>query len=210
MKHFFQNAWFITCSQDIPGTLADTGHDQMEEGFLSFIRLLGTVYFKKHLAEFTLDTPRALYMSLAQDGIGPVQQHKRFIEVIRESVWSRIEFEDEFPPSFDALWRHWQRTCWVSNMWKQAVSNHMRVLDLTQHGWKIVDGKLECDWESVGNREAVRQQVGLLFRGCSCSSVVHDDAVVSRRATSVVPVVGVRTVVMLPVPQVHSNRAQMS
>ena len=42
--------------------------------------------------------------------------------------------------------------------------------------------------------------------------VVHDDAVVSRRASSVVPVVhvGVRTVVMLPVPQVHSNRAQMS
>ena len=37
----------------------------------------------------------------------------------------------------------------------------------------------------------MRQQVGLLFRGCSCSSVtaVHDDAVVSRRATSVVPVV---------------------
>ena len=29
----------------------------------------------------------------------------------------------------------------------------------------------ECDWESVGNRETVRQQVGLLFRGCSCSSV---------------------------------------
>ena len=169
MKHFFQNAWFITYSQDIPGTLADTGHDQMEEGFLSFIRLIGTVYFKTHLAEFTLDTPRALYMSLAQDGIGPVQQHTRFIEVIRESVWSRIEFEDELPPSFDTLWRHWQRTSWVSNMWNQAASNHMRLLDLTQYGWKI--GKLECDWESVGNREAVRQQVRLLFRGCSCSSV---------------------------------------
>ena len=162
MKHFFQNAWFITCSQDIPGTLADTGHDQIEEGFLSFVRLIGTVYFKKHLAEFTLDTPRALYMSLAQDGIGPVQQHKRFIEVIRESVWSRIEFEDELPP---ALWRHWQRTCWVSNMWNQAASNHMRLLAI------FVDGKLECDWEAVGNREVVRQQVGLLFRGCSCSSV---------------------------------------
>ena len=53
---------------------------------------------------YTLDTPRALYLSLAQDSIGPVQQHKRFIEVIRESVWSRIEFEDELPPSFDALW----------------------------------------------------------------------------------------------------------
>ena len=81
-------------------------------------------------------------------------------------MWSRIEFEDELPPSFDSLWRHWQRTCCVSNMWNQAASNHMRVLDLIQYGWKIVGGKLECDWESVGNREAVRRQVGLLFRGC--------------------------------------------
>ena len=40
--------------------------------------------------------------------------------------------------------------------------------------------------------------------------VVHDDAVVSRRATSVVPVVGVRTAVIHPVPQVHSNRARMN
>ena len=64
----------------------------------------------KHLAGFTLKTPRAQYMSLLQDGVGvaPVEQHKRFIEVIRESVWSRIEFEDELPPSFDALWHHWQ------------------------------------------------------------------------------------------------------
>ena len=36
MKHFFQNAWFITSSQDIPGKLADTDH-QMDEGFLSFV-----------------------------------------------------------------------------------------------------------------------------------------------------------------------------
>ena len=81
MKHFFQNAWFITGSQDIPGTLVSHGRE--DEGFLSFVRLIGTVYFKKHLAEFTVDTPRALYI---QDGVGPVQQHKRFIEVIRECV----------------------------------------------------------------------------------------------------------------------------
>ena len=67
----------------------------MEEGFLFFVRLIGTMNFKKYLAEFTLDTPRALYMSLSQD---PIEQHKMFIEVIRESVWSRIEFEDELPP----------------------------------------------------------------------------------------------------------------
>ena len=45
MKHFFQNAWFISGSRDIPGTLAHTAHDHnMEEGFLSFVRLISTVY----------------------------------------------------------------------------------------------------------------------------------------------------------------------
>ena len=57
----------------------------------------------------TWPTP-ALYTSLSQDGVGPPQ---RFIEVIRESV---LEFEDELPPSFDGLWHHWQRICWVFNM----------------------------------------------------------------------------------------------
>ena len=40
--------------------------------------------------------------------------------------------------------------------------------------------------------------------------VVHNDAVVSRKATSVVLVVDVRIAVMLPVSLVHSSKAQMS
>ena len=39
--------------------------------------------------------------------------------------------------------------------------------------------------------------------------VVHNDAVVSRKAMSVVLVVDVRIAVMLPVSQVHSSKAQM-
>ena len=35
---------------------------------------------------------------------------------------------------------------------------------------------------------------------------IHDDAVVLRRATSVVLVVGTKTVLILIVPQVHSNK----
>ena len=42
--------------------------------------------------------------------------------------------------------------------------------------------------------------------------VVHDDAIVSRKATktSVILVVDVRIAVMLPVSQVHGSKAQMS
>jgi hypothetical protein len=42
------------------------------------------------------------------------------------------------------------------------VKKGNRCGDLTQYGWKIVNGRLECDWESVENREAVRKPVGLL------------------------------------------------
>ena len=66
MKHFFQNAWCITGTQEIPGTLADTTPGGVSVGFLSFVR---SVYFKKHLAEFILSTPRALYMSLTQNDV---------------------------------------------------------------------------------------------------------------------------------------------
>ena len=86
MRYFFQNAWFITGTQDIPGTLAHTAPGRLEEGFLSFVRLIGTVYFKKHLSEFIVNTPRALYMSLTQSSVGPMQQHKQFIQAIRETV----------------------------------------------------------------------------------------------------------------------------
>ena len=65
MRHFFMNAWFITDTQDILGTLADTAPGRLDNGFLSFVRLIGTVYFKKHLAEFTVTTPRTLYMSFS-------------------------------------------------------------------------------------------------------------------------------------------------
>ena len=52
------------------------------------------------------------------------------------------------------------------------MCNHVTLLDLTQYGWKVIDGKLECDWESEENQTARRERVGLLFRGCSRSSVV--------------------------------------
>ena len=38
-----------------------------------------------------------------------------------------------------------------SQTWNQAASNHMRALDLTQYGWKIVDWNLSViggQWET--------------------------------------------------------------
>ena len=108
-------------------------------------------------------------MSLSQDGVGPVRTATH--EIHSGDQRECVESEDELPPSFDALWYHWQQTCWVSNVWNRAARNYTILLDITHYGWIIVDRKLECDWESVVNREVVRQQVDLLFRGYSCSSM---------------------------------------
>ena len=56
-------------------------------------------------------------------------------------------------------------------MWSQAADNHMIIPDVSDFGWKVLDGTLQYDWESYENRMAVQQRVGFLLRGCSCSSV---------------------------------------
>ena len=52
---------------DGPGGPILGGNNYRMTGFLSFVRLIGSVNFKKHLAEFILCRPRALYMSLTQN-----------------------------------------------------------------------------------------------------------------------------------------------
>ena len=52
-----------------------------------------------------------------------------------------------------------------------ATKNNLILNYLTVHGWKIIDGKLECDWDSEEKHfTAVRNPVSLLFKGCSCST----------------------------------------
>ena len=50
--------------------------------------------------------------------------------------------------------------------------NQLTLLDLTKYAWMegIVEGKLVCDWESSENQPLIWEHVGLLLRGCSCSS----------------------------------------
>ena len=98
LKCFYENAWFVSGTQEFPGTLADTMPSS-----LAFIRLVGTMYFKKHLSVFSFNTPRALFMSLDENSMSAIDHHKRFIEVIRDLVWSRIKFEDKLTPSFEAF-----------------------------------------------------------------------------------------------------------
>lgn len=63
---FFLHARFI-CGQDMPGSMEQVSMNNRASGFLSFLRLIGTAYFKKHLASFisvhNFETPHQLYNS---------------------------------------------------------------------------------------------------------------------------------------------------
>ena len=51
LNNFFQHASFIS-GHNTPGCLSNTLPSNKQHGFLSFIRLVGTCYFKKHLSAF--------------------------------------------------------------------------------------------------------------------------------------------------------------
>ena len=170
MKYFFQFAEFITSGTAVPGTLADCSlqSDAFKTGFLAFLRLIGTVYYKKYSSAFTAPTPHSHFTSFAKTGISMKAQHVNWLEDIRNSIWDRTEFENYMVPSTEALYRHWIRSCWVVDMWSQAATNHMVLRPLTSHGWKISEDKLVFDWDSGENMDRVHQRVRGLLLGCKC------------------------------------------
>jgi hypothetical protein len=63
----------------MPGSLSDTDNTSIKLGYLSFVRLVGTVYFKKNLASIVsklgLQTPEQLFNSLSP-AITDEERHK--------------------------------------------------------------------------------------------------------------------------------------
>ena len=111
---FFHYCEFITSglTPTQPGTLVDDNPES--EGYLAFLRLVGCTYFHKHKAAFlpSFPTPMTLFNSLP---VGSQQQpqthHEQWIGMIRDKIWSRIQYEDNMIPSCEALHRHWRRSC---------------------------------------------------------------------------------------------------
>jgi len=65
IRYFFQYVSFITGGEQ-PGTLANTQLQLNERsyklGFLAFMRLIGTAYFKKHATGFNTSSPFAHFL----------------------------------------------------------------------------------------------------------------------------------------------------
>ena len=114
LDNIFQYAKFIT-GGECPGTLANTDLLTKDKGFQAFVRLIGTFYYKKHLSGFAAigkTTPNQLYYSITGDN-----RLKEWWNAIRSTCSERILTEEQRPPTYTALQKHWERACWVSQMW---------------------------------------------------------------------------------------------
>ena len=168
---FYQHATFIT-GQRMPGNL----HQINTQGFYSFIRLVGTVYFKKHISRFisryNYESPIHLYNSF-DPTLSDEMRHQSWLQSIREVVSERITSEEERVPTYTSLWRHWLRTCWCLQLW-HASSQEDMYKDLPPpetSGWlQLSDGSYIIDWEDKGVQGEIQSTIDYLIRGCACKT----------------------------------------
>ena len=100
----YQHCAFINSdSESFPGSLVHTTETK-EKGFLAFLKLVGTAYFSKYRSFFPFDSSRTFLNSVASCSDSKTQ-HKEWLEFITTTIWEHTEFEDELPPSVEALWR---------------------------------------------------------------------------------------------------------
>ena len=173
LRYFFQYASFITSNKpETPGTLADTSLKEKtyEIGFLAFIRLIGTIYFKKHATGFETSSPEACFHKFITHSQTIKEQHLNWLKDIKQNIWDRIQFENEMIPSSDALYLHWKISCWISHMWQQADKNTMVLEDITNYGWRLDDGNLKVFWDTDENMQSIRKMVEILLQGCKCKT----------------------------------------
>ena len=129
------------------------------------MRLIGTAYHEKYATGFANISPTAHFLKFKKPNQTNKQQHSEWLEDIRQNTWLRTTFGNEFLPSDDALYLHWQRTCWVCHMWHQADQNYMILEPLANH---VQNEKLTIVWDSRLNIEAIRKRVSHLLSGCKC------------------------------------------
>ena len=190
MKTFFQFSEFISGGNSVQtsGSLSCADKDT---GFLAFVRLVGSVYFQKHRTAFLkYSSPAQLFRETRGDNISKI--HENWLQVIRGAIFERIEFEDNSLPSFQSLWFHWLRSCWVYLTWAQALEQDFSSVLLDRYGWEIDNhGNLMITWDSKENIEKVQKTVEFLTRGCKCKSGCSSKRCVSRKVKHVVRDVGV-------------------
>jgi hypothetical protein len=159
----------------MPGCLSEFSVNNRSSGFLAFIRLIGTAYFKKHISSFisvyNMHTPHHLYNSIDSTHTDSMEKHKLFVEKIRSVNSERISTEEERMPSHSAFFRHWKRVSYICMMWQNAhLSDIYHNLPTPESsGWIInEDGTHSIDWDDANTQRHITESINRLLRGCNC------------------------------------------
>ena len=139
-------------------------------GYLAFLRLVGTAYFKRHSSGFGSHTPITHYQSFTHLGLSAEEQHHTWLEDIRETIWFRTQFENQMMASNESLKRHWLRSCWVMHLWRQADKNNMTLQPMTDYGWAGNNDNLTVEWDTEENLKAIQDRRVMLTKGCTCAT----------------------------------------
>ena len=169
LRYFFQHASFIIGAK-AEGSLADIQLDtnNFARGFLAFLRLVGTVYYKKHTSAFQFPSPHTHFLQFS--GSTPLVHHKQWIDDIRQNIADRSTFDNDMVPTTEALLLHWKQSCWILHMWAQSQNNTMDLEPMTEYGWSLENNLLQVTWDTEENMKKVRERVSVLLRGCKCST----------------------------------------
>ena len=169
LRYFFQYSSFIT-GINSEGSLANVElqSNTYQKGFLSFLRLVGTVYFKKHSTGFETQSPFGHFLKFSNSQA--IMQHKAWIDDIRQNIADWATFDTSMIPSTEALFYHWKRTCWILHMWGQAGHKEMVLEPISNFGWSVTSDILKVLWDTEENIQRVQERGSSLLKGCKCAT----------------------------------------
>ena len=72
--------------------------------------------------------------------------------------------------SITALYRHWLRTTYMSNLWSNVTQNNVYVsLPLPEEsGWILSNEEYSIDWEDTKKQDEIIQSIDLVLHQCKC------------------------------------------
>ncbi|KAJ8047412.1 hypothetical protein HOLleu_06401 [Holothuria leucospilota] len=136
LKTFFRYAKFIT-GGIYDGLLSQGNLHEIDQGLLSFYRLIGSVYFQAHAGAFSEQSPEELFHCFRSPEVSILEQHIAFVSKVRSAHFHRISDESQWMPSATALKYHWLRSCWTMQLWSQACNAQVVIPPLSDYGWEL-------------------------------------------------------------------------
>lgn len=184
-KRTFYNVYLDHChfiSKSYEGSLSQSGGEDWKAGLLAFYRLIGSIYFKKCVASYRVSmslmhnpSPEDVFKKFIDTypGMGLHEVTLLWLDDIRGMIMKGkgLKSEEKWLPSNTSLALHWQRCCYVLQIWKQADINEIKYPNIEDWGWCISGENLLFQWDSDENIKKVENYRKLWTGGCNCRAI---------------------------------------